>query len=178
MQCAQPDDRSRHAGLRSDPLTRKPKGETQPPVYSRTNAPNLWLIVATLGAIFAVWLTWRDVRLAARLMLVLEGVSVLAILLLAIVVLTHVPLSLSPFKPEPSHGWAGIGYGIVFTTLSFAGFESATTLGEETRNLAAACSGRQFAVGAGSLRPHWGRALDCSMRQPRLRRRWGLRWPG
>jgi amino acid transporter len=52
---------------------------------------------------------------------------------LAIVVLTRVPLSLLPFKPEPGRGWAGIGYGIVFAVLSFAGFEGATTLGEETR---------------------------------------------
>jgi amino acid transporter len=96
--------------------------------------PNLWLVVAVLGGLFAIWLTWKDVQLAARLMLVLEGASVLAILLLAIVVLTRVPLSLLPFKPEPGHGWTGIGYGIVFAVLAFAGFESATTLGEETRN--------------------------------------------
>ena len=96
--------------------------------------PNLWVVVAVFGGLFAIWLTWKDVQLAARLMLVLEGASVLAILLLAIVVLTRVPLSLLPFKPEPGHGWTGIGYGIVFAVLAFAGFESATTLGEETRN--------------------------------------------
>jgi amino acid transporter len=73
-------------------------------------------------------------QLAARLMLVLEGASVLAILLLAIVILTRAPLSLQPFTPEPDHGWAGIGYGIVFAVLSYAGFEGATTLGEEARN--------------------------------------------
>jgi hypothetical protein len=28
-----------------------------------------------------------------------------------------VPLSLLPFKPEPSHGWAGVGYGSVFAAL-------------------------------------------------------------
>jgi amino acid transporter len=96
--------------------------------------PNIWLIVAIFSAFFAVWLTWRDMQLAARLMLVLEAVSVLAILLLAIVVLTRVPLSLLPFKPEPDRGWAGIGDGIVFAVLAFAGFEGATTLGEETKN--------------------------------------------
>jgi amino acid transporter len=67
-------------------------------------------------------------------MLVLEGASVLAILLLAIVVLARSPLSLLPFEPEPGYGWTGIGYGIVFAVLSFAGFEGAATLGEETRN--------------------------------------------
>jgi hypothetical protein len=38
VQCAQPDDGSRHAGFSPDPLTRKPRGGAQPPVYSRTNA--------------------------------------------------------------------------------------------------------------------------------------------
>jgi amino acid transporter len=96
--------------------------------------PNLWLIVATMAALFSVWLSWRDMRVAARLMLVLEAVSVLAILLLAIVVLMRAPLSLLPLTPEPGHGWTGIGYGIVFAVLSFSGFEGATTLGEETQN--------------------------------------------
>jgi amino acid transporter len=75
--------------------------------------PNFWLIVAVLGAFFAVWLTWRDMQLAARVMLVLEAASVLAILLLTIVVLTRAPLSLLPFTPEPGHGWAGVGYRAV-----------------------------------------------------------------
>ena len=95
---------------------------------------HLWLIIAVLTAFFAVLLTWRDMRFAARLMLAFEGVSVLVILLLAVVVLTQVPLSLLPFKPEPGHGWARVGYGMVFAVLAFAGFEGATTLGEETRN--------------------------------------------
>ena len=72
-------------------------------------------------------------QLAARVILVLESTSALAILVLAIAILTHVPLSLLPFEPEPGHGWTGIGYGIVFAVLSFAGFEAAT-LGEEARH--------------------------------------------
>lgn len=96
--------------------------------------PNLWLFVAVLAALFSVWLACRDMRLAARLMLALEAVSILAIMFLAIVILMRVPLSLLPFKPEPGYGWTGIGYGIVFAVLSFSGFEGATTLGEETKN--------------------------------------------
>src|SRR5215467_8455355 len=33
-----------------------------------------------------------------------------------------------------NNGWSGIGYAIVFSILSFAGFEGAATLGEELRN--------------------------------------------
>jgi amino acid transporter len=95
---------------------------------------NPWLIIAVLAALFAIWLTSRNMELSARLMLVLEGASMLAILLLAIVVVARSPFSLLPFKPEPGYGWTGVGYGIVFAVLSFAGFEGAATLGEETRN--------------------------------------------
>jgi amino acid transporter len=95
---------------------------------------NLWLIIGVLAALVAIWLAWRDVRLSGRLTLVLEGTSVLAILLLATIVLMRVPLSLLPFRPDRDHGWTGIGYGIVFAVLSYAGFEGAATLGEETRN--------------------------------------------
>jgi hypothetical protein len=95
---------------------------------------NLWLIIAVFAALVAIWLAWRDVRLSGRLTLVLEGTSVLAILLLAMIVLMRVPLSLLPFRPDPDHGWTGIGYGIVFAVLSYAGFEGAATWGKETRN--------------------------------------------
>jgi amino acid transporter len=102
--------------------------------HAKIEGPHLWFVVAVLSAFSTVWITWRGMQFAARLMLVLEGASLLAILLLAIVILTQVPLSLQPFTPEPDHGWAGIGYAIVFAVLSYAGFEGATTLGEETRN--------------------------------------------
>jgi amino acid transporter len=85
--------------------------------HAGVEGPHLWLVVAVSGAFFAVWLTWRDMRMAARVMLLLEAASVLAILLLAIVIPSWVPLSPLPFTPEPGHGWAGIGYGIVFAVL-------------------------------------------------------------
>ena len=72
-------------------------------------------------------------------MLALEAVSVLAIVLLCLVVLANVArtsgLCPAPFRPAPeNNGWSGIGYAIVFSILSFAGFEGAATLGEELRN--------------------------------------------
>lgn len=104
----------------------------------RLTVPGLW-IVAALGAIgIAMLLAYRDMRLAARLMLALEAVSVLAIIALGITVLRAVSakdgLSMAPLMPDPRLGWSGIGYAIVFAVLSFAGFEGAATLGEETAN--------------------------------------------
>ncbi|HKC30049.1 MAG TPA: APC family permease, partial [Jatrophihabitans sp.] len=43
--------------------------------------------------------------------------------------------TLSPFNPAHSlHGISGIGFGMLWGILMFVGFESAATLGEETRN--------------------------------------------
>ncbi len=93
-----------------------------------------WLIVCLVCALIAILFVWYDMRIAARLMLALEGTSVLTILLLGIVILTKVPLSIAPFRSDPNHGWSGIGYGIVFAVLAFAGFEGAAAIGEETHD--------------------------------------------
>ncbi len=98
--------------------------------------PGLWIVVSILAIVLAVILAYRDMKLAARLMLALETISVLAIVVLGVVVLEKVGattgLSAAPFVPQPGLGWSGVGYGMVFAVLSFAGFEGAATLGEET----------------------------------------------
>jgi amino acid transporter len=96
----------------------------------------LWLAAGGAAVLLATALAHRDMRGAARLMLALEAASVLAILALGIRVLAALApaggLSLAPFAPDKGFGWSGIGYALVFAVLSFAGFEGAATLGEET----------------------------------------------
>jgi amino acid transporter len=67
-------------------------------------------------------------------MLTSEGISVFAILFITFRILTKVPLSTVPLRPDSFHHWAGVGYGTIYAILSFAGFEGAATLGEETKN--------------------------------------------
>jgi amino acid transporter len=102
----------------------------------RIAAPGLWIASSVAALAIAITLAYRDMRLAARLMLGLEAISVLAIVVLGVMVLHAVEktggLSASPFVPDPRFGWSGVGYGMVFAVLSFAGFEGAATLGEET----------------------------------------------
>ena len=98
-----------------------------------------WLMFSLAGLLLAVFFAYRDVKLAGRLMLLLEGVSVLAILFLCATVVIRVGavqgLSVAPFLPAADlKAWSGIGYALVFCALSFAGFEGAATLGEETRD--------------------------------------------
>jgi amino acid transporter len=102
----------------------------------RIAVPGLWLAGGIAAIVAAVVLAYTDMRLAARLMLGLEAVSVFAIVVLGVIVLEKVGattgLSMAPFAPGPGFGWSGVGYAIVFAVLSFAGFEGAATLGEET----------------------------------------------
>jgi amino acid transporter len=99
----------------------------------------LWLAASLSGLLLACFFAYRDMRLASRLMLLLEAISVLAIIFLCVTVLTKVAttagLSAAPFAPAADFNrWSGVGYAMVFCVLSFAGFEGAATLGEETQN--------------------------------------------
>jgi amino acid transporter len=107
--------------------------------------------------LLAWWLAYRDMRLAGRLMLLLEAVAVIAIIYLCIDILRQVHLDAdeirASFRPSPNfNGWAGLGFGMVFSILSFAGFEGAATLGEETidprRNIPIALLGTVLFSGA------------------------------
>jgi len=100
--------------------------------------PKFWVLHGTLAILLGMVLTARDMKLATRLMLVLEAASVLAIVVLGIVILVAAAktsgLPLAPFIPDKQFGWSGVGYALVFAILSFAGFESGATLGEEAAN--------------------------------------------
>jgi amino acid transporter len=99
----------------------------------------LWLVVGGGSMLLAWWLAYRDMRLASRLMLGLEAVAVLGILVLCVCILRQVHPdpghSMSNWRPAANFGgWTGLGFGMVFSILCFAGFEGAATLGEETIN--------------------------------------------
>ncbi|HUA77915.1 MAG TPA: APC family permease [Acetobacteraceae bacterium] len=102
----------------------------------RIAIPTLWIWVSVAAVLVSMLFAYRNMRLAARLMLALEAISVLAIIVLGVIVLAAVGakggLSAAPLLPDPHFGWSGVGYAMVFAVLSFAGFEGAATLGEET----------------------------------------------
>ena len=102
--------------------------------HAGIETPGLWLVLSLAVMLIATRLAWTDALIAARIMMVFEGLSVLAILVLAIVILTQVPLSAAPFVPDAEHGWSGLGFALVFAVLAYAGFEGATTLGEEAQD--------------------------------------------
>jgi amino acid transporter len=116
-----------------------------------------WILVGAASMLVAWWLAYRDMRLAGRLMLSLEAVAVAGILALCVVILRTVhpnaEQTLASIRPSLDFGgWTGLGFGMAFSILSFAGFEGAATLGEETinprRNIPIALFGTVFASAA------------------------------
>jgi amino acid transporter len=98
-----------------------------------------WIAIGAASVVLAWWLAYRDMRLAGRLMLGLEAGVVIGIIGLCIAILMQIRPGLeqtaATFRPTAEfNGWAGLGFGMVFSILSFAGFEGAATLGEETIN--------------------------------------------
>lgn len=95
-----------------------------------------WIIPALIAAVIAWVLAHRQVRLSTRTTIVLEGLSVTAILIVTLIILARGGahgLSAKPFE-IPTQGLSAVALASIFAFLSFAGFEGAATLGEETSN--------------------------------------------
>ena len=105
----------------------------------------LWseFLVGFIGLAGAFLLGTFPARQATRLLLTVEGLTVLLILVVAVVVLAKViggdtpqnqSFTLDVFNPGEGVGLNDVFKGAVFGFLSFAGFEAAAALGEETRD--------------------------------------------
>ncbi len=96
-----------------------------------------WLPLAIVAGALIWFLAYSDIALSTRLTLILEGVSILLIAILTVIILARGgasgQLTAQPFTPG-DQPFSNVGLAAVFGFLSFAGFEGAATLGEETRN--------------------------------------------
>lgn len=92
------------------------------------------------AVLIAMWvLSSRDIRGGTTALLVTEGATILLILMVATVTLAKLitgvggqHLDSSVFHVAPGTSASDLFLGVVFGFLSFAGFEAAATLGEET----------------------------------------------
>ena len=109
------------------------------------NNPPGWsqFLIAFIALAGAYVLGSFPARSATRLLLSLEGLTVLLILVVAVIVLAKViggdtpsnqGFTLKVFDPAGGISMGDIFKGSVFGFLSFAGFEAAATLGEETKD--------------------------------------------
>ena len=106
------------------------------PLHSRFGLPHIpALVLVTLAAAVAGFVAYHDVKVSARLMLYIEGISVTLIaIVIATLLLRHGFHFDHPQLHLQSMSSRGIGLGVMLAIFSFVGFESATTLGSEARN--------------------------------------------
>ena len=93
------------------------------------------LALVALAAVVAGFVAYHDVKVSARLMLYIEGISVTLIAIVIAAVLFHHGLHFdAPQLHLHTMSPRSIGLGVMLAIFSFVGFESATTLGAEARN--------------------------------------------
>jgi amino acid transporter len=100
-----------------------------------------WIWIALVAALAIGILAYSDIKLTTRTLISMEAVSVLLISVLMVVIFVRlatgsVPggggFSTSVFSLPGGTSSSALGLGIVLAFLSFAGFEGAAALGEET----------------------------------------------
>lgn len=95
-----------------------------------------WLGVVVVAAAVSLVLTGRDARLLAKILLGIEGVGIVAMVVLAAVILTRggaptTGMDFGTFSPS-GVPMSAILAGVVAAFLSWAGFEACASMGEET----------------------------------------------
>ncbi|WP_246258002.1 APC family permease [Amycolatopsis anabasis] len=108
------------------------------------NPPSWGPFVLAAIALAGSWLlAVVPARRGTGLLLIVEGVTITLILLITAVIVVRLVAGTAPdgrrftldvFTFTPDIGLSGVFLGAVFGFLSFAGFEAAATLGEETRD--------------------------------------------
>ncbi len=101
-----------------------------------------WLLVGLVSALAALALNLRESTTVTRVLLAIGMVGILTMLVLSAVIITRVGSGNAPVSTGLDFGtllpgdasWTAIMTAAVFGFLSWAGFESGTTLGEETKN--------------------------------------------
>lgn len=92
-------------------------------------------VSTTLLAIIFTLLVWFimffGLKLTSRIALVAEMISICIVLFLSVVILLKTPLSTQPFVAH--HNTAGVGQGMVYAILCFAGFEGSSTVAVRAR---------------------------------------------
>ncbi|NHI15950.1 APC family permease [Microbacterium excoecariae] len=87
--------------------------------------------LVVLGGAFA-WILLGGIRLSTRVTLVIEIVTVAAILVLVVFTLARVPVDPAAFVPS-TDDLAHLPFGVVIAMTAFVGFESAASLGVEAK---------------------------------------------
>jgi amino acid transporter len=115
-----------------------------------------WLAVVVIGAIISFLLSGRDIRLLAKILLAIEGIGILAMVVLVVVIFAKggapaTGIDFSVFSFGSGVAPSAVLAGVVAAFLSWAGFEACASMGEETddprRNIPRALAGTLVLTG-------------------------------
>src|SRR5918997_3364095 len=119
-----------------------------------------WVVISLVTAALIWVLAYGDVRVVTRALLSMEGLTVALIVVLVVVIFARIfggaapggqEFTLSAFALPGGVDFGTLGLATVFGILSFAGFEGAASLGEETdnprRNIPRAIAGAVITMG-------------------------------
>ncbi len=102
-----------------------------------------YIVIALFAAVLIAFLAFGDIRAVTRSLLGMEGLSVTLIVILMVVIVVkliggsapnHQSVTLDAFSIPGGVTFSAVASAAVFGFLSFAGFEGAASLGEETDN--------------------------------------------
>lgn len=102
-----------------------------------------YIVIALVAAVLIAVLAFGDIRVITRSLLGIEGISVTLIVILMVVIVVklvggsapnHQSVTLDAFSIPGGVTFSAVASAAVFGFLSFAGFEGAASLGEETDN--------------------------------------------
>jgi amino acid transporter len=116
-----------------------------------------WLMIVVVAAVVSFLLAGRDIRLLAKILLVIEGIGILSMVVLVVAIFarggapsTGIDFSVFSFSGSGVSPSAVIT-GVVAAFLSWAGFEACASMGEETddpgRNIPRALAGTLLLTG-------------------------------
>jgi amino acid transporter len=116
-----------------------------------------WLLIVVIGAAISFLLSGRDIQLLAKILLAIEGVGILAMIVLVVAIFakggaptTGIDFSVFSFSGGGVSASAVLA-GVVAAFLSWAGFEACASMGEETddpkRNIPRALAGTLILTG-------------------------------
>jgi amino acid transporter len=97
------------------------------------HVPPVCLFALCVG--ISTFCAWKNVALSARVILVLEGISVTLITFVCFVALGSKGFSVDPTQVDTTKiPFSSLGLGVVVAIFSLVGFESSTAFGDEARN--------------------------------------------
>nr|MDT0526269.1 amino acid permease [Streptomyces sp. DSM 41633] len=99
-----------------------------------------WLVIVVIGAVISFALAGRDIRVLAKILLGIEGIGIVAMIVLVIAIFAQGGAPTTGFDFSVfSFSGSGVSpsavlSGVVAAFLSWAGFEACASMGEETDN--------------------------------------------